>query len=421
MIIVFQGTFSALATKFLRQYSRQRLNYQIIFHFCGTSAISLGVMTKKPVLLQILPALHIGGVERGTLDIARAAAQAGYTSLVVSSGGPLVSILHHHGSRHITLDVASKNPWKIWRHAKALAKIIQQEQVDIIHVRSRAPAWSAWLATRKTKRPLVTTFHGFYQSTHFFKRAYNGVMTRGDRVIAVSQAIREHIVATYPKAADKTRVIHRGVDLKYFDPDKVTTDRLVAMRQHINIPDHLPLIVMPARLSRWKGHALLLDALALLRDHAFFCLFVGGHASEHYFGRELLARVEELGLQENIGFAGTITDMPALYKLSDLVVSASTEPEAFGRIAIEAGAMERPIIATALGGSCETVLDGVTGWLVTPEAAALAEALHRALALPLKKKQAMGKRARTHIQQHFSLAQMCEKTLALYAELLPPH
>jgi len=374
---------------------------------------------RPPKILQILPALATGGVERGTVDIAAALAAAHCDAVVASAGGPMVHELERAGGRHITLPLATKSPWAIWRNAAKLAELIRREQVDIVHARSRAPAWSAYLAAKRTGRPFVTTFHGTYNFKGGLKRWYNSIMARGEPVIAISEFIARHVIDTYHVPPERVRVIPRGVDLASFDPAQVHQQRIIALAQSWRLQDGAPVIMLPGRVTRWKGHAVLLWALQRLGRREVQCVFVGSDQGREAYRQELDGLVRDLELDGLVRFVGDCRDMPAAYMLADVVVSASTDPEAFGRVAAEAGAMGRPVIATDHGGARETVLPGKSGWLVRPgDSGALAEALAQALDLDLDQRQALGLAAQEHVRGHFSRTGMCDATLAVYDEVL---
>ncbi len=363
-------------------------------------------------ILQVLPALVSGGVERGTLEIAEALVGAGWRALVASAGGPLVGPLERLGARHIALPLGRKSPAAIWRNAAALARLVRAEGVGIVHARSRAPAWAALLAARRTGAHLVTTYHGAYNEGWPGKRFYNSVMARGERVIAISGFIAEHVRARHGTDPARLRVIPRGVDERRFDPE-AAAPRAAALREAWNLPKGRPVVMLPGRLTRWKGQTVLLDAVARLPGNAL-ALLVGDGGLR----RALEARIGELGLGDRARLCGHVEDMPAALLLADVVVHASTDPEAFGRTVIEAQAMARPVIASDLGAPRETVEEGVTGWRVEPgNPAALAAAIARALALPAGERAAMGERARAAVLGRYTTRAMQEATLAVYREL----
>jgi glycosyltransferase involved in cell wall biosynthesis len=375
--------------------------------------------SRPATILQVVPALVTGGVERGTVDVAAAIVQGGGNALVASAGGPMVHELERAGARHFALPLDKKTPWAIRRNASLLAGLIATEHVDIVHARSRAPAWSALMAARRTGRPFVTTFHGVYNFSGRLKHWYNSVMARGDRIIATSDFIARHIIENYGVDPARIRLIHRGVDVHLLDPRAVKPDRVVALARDWRVPDGVPVIMLPGRVTRWKGHGVLLQALARLGRRDLLCLIVGPEDSKDRYRRELESLVESLGLAGLVRFVGICRDMPSAYMLADVVVSASTDAEGFGRIAAEASAMGRPVVATDHGGARETVVPGETGWLVPPgDDAALAAALGEALGLHSSEREALSLRAQAHIRASFTKDRMCAATLALYAEIL---
>jgi len=375
---------------------------------------------RPPTVLQILPALGgSGGVERGTVEIAGAINAAGGRALVASEGGLLVHDLTRVNAEHITLPVASKNPVVMYRNIQRLVDLIRAEHVDVVHVRSRAPAWSAYFACQRTKVPLVTTFHGTYSIGNWLKRRYNAVMTFGDRVIAISTFIGGHVRRHYGVPVEKIRVIHRGVDLERFDPEKVSAERVIKLATEWRLPDGVPIVMLPGRLTRWKGQLVLIDAIAKMDRKDIRCLLVGGAQGREDYRRELENRIVRHGLEEVVRIVDHCDDMPAAYKLTDLVVSASTDPEAFGRIVCEAQAMGRPVVATDHGGAKETVIPDVTGWLTPPgDADALATAIETGLALDSPARTRLATAAIDHVRKNFSKTQMCDKTLDVYNEVL---
>lgn len=377
---------------------------------------------RMATILQVIPALGSGGgVERGTVEIAEAIADAGGRALVVSVGGAQVHEIARAGGEHIELPLHSKNPVVIYKNILRLAALIERENVDLIHVRSRAPAWSALYAAKRTKRPLVTTFHGTYNARSCIKRAYNSVMTKGERVIAISAFIAEHVHRFYGVPASRLRIIHRGVDLYRFNPAKVSAERVVQLANEWRLTEGYPVIMLPGRLTRWKGQTVFIEAVAKLERRDIRCLIVGGDQGRQDYRRELEAMVEKQNLGEIVRIVDHCADMPAAYMLSDAVVSASTDPEAFGRVMIEAQALGRPVIASDHGGARETVLPDKTGWLVPPgDVDALSAALAKVLALDEAARGRLSDAAITNVAEHFSKQKMCAKTLEVYNEVLQP-
>ncbi len=369
--------------------------------------------------MQILPSLHGGGVERGTIEMASALKENGWLPIVVSSGGVMTHELKRMGVRHILLPVDSKNPLEMWRNVRRIAAIIREHNVDIVHARSRAPAWSGYFAARRTGVHFVTTFHAAYTRGGRFKNAYNAIMVKGERVIAISDFIAAHIRQNYEVTPEKIVTIPRGVDCRKFNPAAVHAERIIDMARSWDLPDGVPVIMLPGRLTRLKGHTTFIKALGRIRDRDFVALLVGSTEGREAYCEELNTLVKAEGLEGRVQIKGHCEDMAVALMLSDVVVSATTVPEGFGRVAVEAQAMGRPVIATAHGGSMETVIDGETGWLVpVGDVDAMAAALGEAIALPTETREAVALRAREHVMTRFSVDHMCNATLALYQDVL---
>lgn len=379
---------------------------------------------KQPVILQVLPELRAGGVERGTIEMAQAIQQAGWQAIVASAGGAMVSHLTQTGAKHIQLPLQTKNPFKMRANAAALARVIKEHQVDIVHARSRAPAWSAYWATKKTGARFVTTFHGTYGMQNKWKMRYNAIMTKGERVIAISEFIARHIREYYDVSEQKLRIIHRGVDVDKFSHDWVTGMRVADLAKSWHMPEedtHVPVILLPGRITRWKGQAVLLQALAKIKDLSFFCVLLGDDAGHPTYRRELEESIIKYGLAGKARIAPNTSSMAEAYMLSTVVVAPSIEPEAFGRIPIEAQAMGRPVIATDHGGFRETVIEGETGWLIKAgDVDALADKLRYALAMSPEEREEWAQRSRQHACDYFSSDLMKHKTINVYSELLWP-
>ena len=381
---------------------------------------------RPPAVLQVLPALGSGGAERGTVELAAALTAAGWNAVVASSGGPLERDIARAGATHLTLPLASKNPLVMRRNGAALARAIRELDIDIVHARSRAPAWSAWSAAKATGRHFVTTFHNAYGQDLAYgagsalKRRYNSVMARGERVIAISDFVADHAAAVYGVGSDRLRTIPRGVDLAIFDPRRVGGERIATLARQWRLPDGMPTVMLPARLTRWKGGLDLIGAIAALGRRDLCCILVGAD-QHHGFRRELEAAIARSGLAGLFRIVEHCADMPAAYMLADVVVSASTDPEGFGRVIVEAQAMGRPVVATDHGGARETIRPGETGWLVPPrDPSALAAAIGAALACDAAERSVLARRARAHIAAQFTTRAMCARTIAVYEELLFP-
>ena len=372
-------------------------------------------------VLQVIPELAAGGAERTTLEIVEALKAAGGRALVVSEGGRMEDELAQLGGELIRMPVKTKNPLAIHKHAGLLAQIIRQEGVDLIHARSRAPAWSALWAARRTGIPFVTTYHGAYGGKSAPKKLYNSVMARGDKVIANSDYIADHIRNTYRLPEARLITIPRGVDTHIFDPIKADPARVSALRSELGKPDRL-LFILPGRLTSWKGQMVLIDALAELSDAEkahFQVALIGDAQGRDDYLAALTSRIAENGLDDLVKITGHSSDMVNLYAAADLVLAPSTRPEAFGRIAIEAGAMQRPVIVSDHGGQRETVVDGETGWRVKPgDPADLARAIGAYLGLSTAERQNMGRKARTNVERQFTKSGLQRATLEVYQSLL---
>lgn len=373
----------------------------------------------RPVVLQILPRLVTGGAERGAVDIAVTLAEAGGTSLVASEGGPMEYELKRAGIAHVKLPLASKNPVVMYRNVARLVGLIEAHDVDIVHARSRAPAWSAAAAARRTGRHFVTTFHGTYEIGNALKRRYNAIMVKGERVIANSEFIARHIREAYKVDPARVRVIRRGVDLGRFDPERASAERVIQLANKWRLPDGVPVVMLPGRLTRWKGHRGLIEALTHLRDVELLCVIVGTDERRGAYRAELERLIARHGLGGRVFLPGHCDDMPAAYMLADVVVSASTRPEAFGRVVSEAQAMGCPVVASDHGGAREQVLGNRTAFLFPPgDVAALADMIRKALALDSGARERLAAEARAHVKANFDKTQMCAATLALYREIL---
>ena len=375
---------------------------------------------QKPVILQVLPELDHCGVEVGTVQIADALRQHGIKNFVASAGGRMVHDLEKIKVPHITLPLKTKNPIKLYLNSLKLEKIIKENGINIVHARSRAPAWSAYWAAKRAGVKFITTFHGTYgPGPKGIKKFYNRVMTYGQRVIAISNHIKKHITENYRINEDKIRLIHRCVDIEKFSPAAVSQERIIRAVQENGIPEDLPVISLIGRITRWKGQHVLLEALSKLKDRDFFCLIVGSDQGRVKYTEELKELVKKYGLESKVKFIGQSFDIPALLMVSDIVLSTAVEPEAFGRAAIEGQAMGKIVIASNLGGSLENTIDGVTGKLYeSSDPQALADAIRWALDLPLEEKKKISAAAIKNVKENFTKQIMCDKTIAVYNELI---
>jgi glycosyltransferase involved in cell wall biosynthesis len=375
---------------------------------------------RPPAVLQIVPRLVSGGAERGTIDLAGSLAAAGWVSYVASAGGPMERELHRAGATHLSLPLASKNPLVMRRNTAALIDLIRRLGVDIVHARSRAPAWSAWSACRAAGAHFVTTFHNAYGGRAALKRRYNSIMARGERVIAISQFVADYAASVYGVGPDRLRTIPRGVNLAVFDPTSVGAHRIINLAREWRLPDGAPVVMLPGRLTRWKGGLDFIAAIAATGRRDICCVLVGSEQRQG-FRRELETAIERHGLAGLFRIVEDCRDMPAAYMLADVVVSASSDPEGFGRIIVEAQAMGRPVVATDHGGARETIVPGVTGWLVPArDPAALVTGINAALSLSAGERERFARRTITHVASHFSRETMCARTIGVYEELLFP-
>lgn len=379
-------------------------------------------------VLQIIPNLDLGGAERTTLEVAEALMQAGARALVASEGGRLVGELQALGGEFHAFPAASKNPVSMAANVRRLAALIARQNVDIVHARSRAPAWVALGAARRRNVPFVTTYHGVYSEGSAVKIRYNSVMAMGDRVIANSAFTARHIAERYPFAAGRIATIHRGVDLRAFSPEAVGPERVRALRDAWGVPPDERIVLLPARLARRKGHGVLIQAAKLLvgAGRSGLAFIFAGDEERDAYPREIDRAIADAGLTGVVRRVGHCADMPAALMSAACVVAPATEPEAFGRIAVEAQAMGAPVAVSGLGASVETVLappevapTARTGWL-TPagDAAALAAAIGEALDLTSAARESLALRARANARDRFSIDRMCAETLAVYESLL---
>jgi glycosyltransferase involved in cell wall biosynthesis len=367
----------------------------------------------------VTPRLDGGGVEAVTLDVARAVAMAGAGSLVASRGGALEPQLRASGARLLSLPVHAKTPWTILANAVRLSGLIRREAVSLVHVRSRAPAFSALIAGRLAGVPVIATYHGVYSARSALKRWYNAVMTRGEITIANSEFTRRHVLARHHAAPERVVVIAEGVDTDVFDPAQVSAARIAAVRSAFGLAsdEQRPVVLLAARLTGWKGQGFAIETFAALaRSDAL--LIVAGRAESAAFARSLAAMADAAGVADRVRFVGPLADMPAAYRAADVVIAPSLEPESFGRSVAEACAMERLVLASNLGAVAETIEDGRTGWLLPPgDPRAWSAAIARALDLDPHERDAVGRAARRRIVERYSLKAMCAATFALYRQV----
>ncbi len=371
-------------------------------------------------ILQILPKLNSGGVERGTIEIATAITKAGFKSYVISAGGKMVAQLAATKTEHILLDVASKNPFKIWLNAFKIRKIIQNKKIDLVHARSRVPAISAYLACQNTSAKFITTFHGVYSGKSALKKKYNSIMLKGEKIITVSNFIKNHIQTNY-NFTDMNRVktIYRGVDLNEFNLKKVSKTKIATYIKTYQLPLDKKIILLPARLTEWKGQLFFLEALTKVTNKNYHALIVGNIDVHSNYKNKLDNFVKENQLEQQVSFLPAVSDLVNLYHLADIVISASLRPEAFGRTIIEAGAMGKIVIATNHGGAQETIINGKTGFLLAELTnSELAQKIDYILNLNATQKNNIATNAKTYVRKNFSVAKMQKETINLYKKIL---
>jgi glycosyltransferase involved in cell wall biosynthesis len=378
----------------------------------------------KTCVLQIVPELDTGGVEQTTVDVSNAVVKAGGRSIVVSKGGRLEDRLKKAGATVVRMPVNSKNPFVQWQNFRALKDLIRAEKVEIVHVRSRAPALAGFGAAKACGVRSVGTYAGIYNARSGLKRWYNSQMTRGDLTIANSEFTRTHILKSYDVPPERVIAIPRGIDLKRFDPEAFDVRRVMDLEEKwgISAEDNRVRFLLAARLTKWKGQALIIEAAARLKRDGvdnFLILMAGDDQGRSEYTQSLLKHIQDNGLGQNIKLVGHCSDMPSAYAMCQYALAPSLEPEAFGRTAVEPQAMHRPPLAAAHGATVETVLPGETGWLVTPgDADAWAAAMRTAIDLPEADRFHMGVKGRAHVRDLFSLDVMCARTLDVYRALL---
>ncbi len=388
----------------------------------------MSTKNNTPAILQIIPELETGGAEQTTIDIGRAIAASGWVSFVASEGGRMVGALEASGTTHVQMSAASKNPVKILLNAFRLADLIKKHKISLIHARSRAPAWSALIAAKLTGIAFVTTYHGAYSQKSWFKGLYNSSMTRSDIVIANSKWTEDLINSRTAGISEKIRVVHRGTDFSAFDTGSVPKSRITKLRNDWSVDENQPVLLNLARLTNWKGQHTLIDALpAVLEEFPDIILVLAGDdQGRSAYRSELESKARSHGIAESVRLPGHCDDPAAACAAASLVVVASTEPEAFGRAAVEAQALEKPVIVTDIGAVGETVLappqvedNQRTGWKTPPgDVRAMTRAILAVLRLDEPVRNTITRRARNHVEANFSLELMCNRTLDIYRALL---
>lgn len=375
---------------------------------------------KTPVVLQVLPELETGGVEVGTIEVASELKEHGIENFVASQGGRMVYNLERLKIKHLTLPLKSKNPFTMWKNARKLEAFIRENGINIVHARSRAPAWSAYWAAKRAGVKFMTTFHGTYGLGPWgIKKAYNKIMTYGERIIAISNHIKNHMLQNYKVDEGKIRLIHRCADIERFSPEAVTTERMINKIKEYRIAEDKPVLLLPGRITRWKGQHLLIEALSKMKNTNYYCIIAGDSQGRQKYMDYLEKLVKKYHLEGKVGFFGRYSDVPALMMVSNVILSTAIEPEAFGRIAIEGQAMGKVVVASDIGGSLDTVIDGVTGKLFkSNDAQSLADALDWALELPMTEIKKISAAGMKNVREHFTKQIMCDKTIEVYKELV---
>ena len=383
-------------------------------------------MSSNLKVLQVIPKLGYGGAETGCYDIAHYLPENNCGSYIVTSGGELLKFIDKKKVKIIKLPVHSKNPLIIFINFLALVFIILINNISIVHARSRAPAWSCLMAAKITGRKFVTTFHGTYNFNSKIKKFYNSVMVRSDLIIAGSNFIFSHIKENYTKylnAKKKLLVIFRGINVDYFDPTtKLDSDEKKLLKKW-EIEKDKKIILLPGRLTGWKGQEVFIEAINLvnieLGYEAFYAVILGSDQGRDLYKKKLIRLTEQYRLINQVKFIDHCKDMALAYKVSDIVVSASIEPEAFGRVAVEAQSMEKPIIASNIGGSNETVIDEKTGFLFeSNNAKSLSQKILKILSMDEASLNSIGREGRKNIIQKFNVEKMCFSTYSEYKRIL---
>ena len=374
--------------------------------------------TGQTAIMQVLPHLNSGGLVSGAVEIAKELANSNFKSLVVSSGGYKENEILRNNSILEKLPVHSKNIFTIISNKKKLIDLAVKYNIRLIHARSRAPAWSAYWASRELNIPFVTTFHGTYGTETLLKKKYNSVMLKGNAVIAISKFIKQHIKDEYG-VTKNLYVIPRGVNTNIFSPKKVSSERLVNAAKTINIEGNDKIILLPGRLTNWKGHKLAIKAMTKLQINNFKLVFIGDLQERVKYKNELISLANNLNVANKVIFVKHTRDLPSYLMLSDLVLSCSTKPEAFGRTVLEAQAMGKPVVAFNHGGSVELIKENENGTLCkVADINDLAINIEKALQLSAYKRKVLSNKSMSNVNKKFLTKFMCKKTLNLYKKLI---
>jgi len=384
-------------------------------------------MKKKIKVLQVIPKLGYGGAETGCYDLAHFLPEQGCKSFIVTSGGVLLKFIKKEKVKVFRLPVQSKNPILILFNAIIISLIILIYNINIIHARSRAPAWSCLIATKITSRKFVTTFHGTYNFSNRFKKFYNSVMVRSHLIIAGSNFIFSHINENYGdfflNRKRKLLVIFRGINANYFNPQKISLSKIEKFSKKNSIDRDKFIILLPGRLSFWKGQKIFIEALKLLSEQnnnqPFEGIIIGGDQGRSVYKKQLIALVERYRLKKIIKFIDHCDEMPVAYKIANLVCSCSSEPEAFGRVSVEAQSMGIPIVASDIGGSTETIVKDKTGFLFkSGDSNALTNAIIMVMQKDYNSLKSIGFEGRKNILKKFDVDKMCHTTFTEYKKLI---
>jgi len=383
-------------------------------------------MASKLKVLQVIPRLGYGGAETGCYDLAHYLHEQDCKSYIVTSGGELIKYIDKKKVKLIKLPVQSKNPLIILINSIALTLLILFLNISIVHARSRAPAWSCYIATKITRRKFVTTFHGTYNFKNSIKKFYNSIMVKSDVLIAGSNFIFSHISENYQKflnSKKKFLVIFRGINTEYFDSDTIKKKDIDKLKATWKIEDNKKIILLPGRLTAWKGQEMFIEAINLFKQSNpeldFVAVILGDDQGRTVFRKKLERLVEQFNLTQNIKFVDNCNVMPVAYYISDVIVSSSIEPEAFGRVSVEAQAMKKPIIASNIGGSKETVIDNKTGLLFeSGKPKSLCDKLNEIIKLDTLTLDLMGREGRKNVINRFNIEKMCLNTYSEYKKLV---
>jgi glycosyltransferase involved in cell wall biosynthesis len=374
---------------------------------------------RGPVVLQVVSSLEPGGSATSAADLSTGIIRGGGKSIVVSSGGALVSRIRRAGATHVEMAVGTSNVLTMYSNSRAIAKLIRKHNVDIIHQEGFVGAWCSFNAAEQTSTPIIGTVHRLSHPTGRFHDWSAASLLGAKHLIAVSDFVAGRLKEGLISDQTELTTIWRGIDIAQFNPGAINADRLIQLANHWSLPDGVPIIMVPARIAAGKGQTVVVDALAQIGRRDMMCLIAGKINEQDPYYNELVDLILAKDVADIVKIVGECHDMPAAYMLADVVLSASTEPEAFGRVAVEAQAMGRPVIATDHGGTQEAVLQGRTGWLVPPNnPRALAAALATAMDMDASTRANVALVARRHVIEAFSLDLMCERTFELYDRML---